>query len=75
MMGSSLNIRTQDGRLKEEDPVLRRGYTGRPCLHNSTFAYAQRKGAELSTVSVEGKSLKTFEYIYSRSLKTMNTES
>lgn len=53
MMGSGLNIRTQGGRLKEEDPELRQGYTGRPCLPNPTFAYPQRKGTELSTVSVE----------------------
>lgn len=28
MMVSSLNIRTQDGRLKEQDPVLRRTTQG-----------------------------------------------
>lgn len=75
MMGLGLNIRTQGGRLKEEDPELRQGYTGRPCLPNPTFAYPQRKGTELSPVSVQDKSLKTFEYICSRYLKTMNTGS
>lgn len=69
-MVSDLNIRTRGGRRKQEDPELRLVYTGRPCLPTPCLPTLK----ELSTVSIEDKSLRTFEYICTqRYLKTMNT--
>lgn len=56
--------------MEQEDPELRLGSTGSPCPPTPYLLTLK----ELSTVSLEDKSLKTFEYICTqRYLKTMDT--
>jgi hypothetical protein len=50
MMVSDLSIRTQGGRLKQEEPELRLGHTGKPGLLTPSVSTLKTK-AELSTVS------------------------